>query len=58
MIEYNCNKCTATFNIDKDDAIQAEADRRYIACPLCGTRNIEVKPNYKQLMEERKAVEI
>lgn len=60
MIEYECNKkgCSSNFNIDRDDVIRAELDNKYIACPICGSRNIRKRINIEKLMEERSAVNI
>lgn len=58
MIEYECKKCNCYFNIDKEDVVRAELKDKYIACPICGGRNLRKRDNFEELMQQRSAVNI
>ena len=58
MIEYECKKDNCYFDIDKEDVIRAEMEDKYIACPICGSRNIKKREDIESIMQERSAVNI
>ena len=58
MIEYECKKDNCYFDIDKEDVKRAEIEDKYIACPICGSRNIKKREDIESIMQERSAVNI
>lgn len=57
MIEYECEKDNCYFDIDKEDVKKSKVDGKYIACPICGSRNIKKREDIESIMQERSAVE-